>query len=91
MLIKNLSFRLFNELPLIIQRKFSLIILSTLFLGFLEMVTMSMIIPVITIFIKGNYQGFVSEIIVGLGLGDSLREYPLIIIGILFFVIFILT
>lgn len=90
MLIKNLSFRLFNELPLIIQRKFSLIILSTLFLGFLEMLTMSMIIPVITIFIKGNYQGFVSEIIVGLGLGDSLREYPLIIIGILFFVIFIL-
>jgi ABC-type multidrug transport system fused ATPase/permease subunit len=88
MSVNNSSLDLFNQLPLIIRRKFTLIILSTLFLGFLEMLTMSMIIPIITIFIKGNYQGFFSEIMVSLGMGVLLKEHPIIFIAILFFVIF---
>jgi hypothetical protein len=73
MSVNNSSLDLFNQLPLIIRRKFTLIILSTLFLGFLEMLTMSMVIPIITIFIKGNYQGFFSEIMVSLGMGVLLK------------------
>ena len=88
MSVKSLSLDLFNQLPLIIQRKFRLIILSTFFLGLLEMLTMSMIIPIITIFLKGNYQGFFLEVIAGLGLGVLLKEHPMLFVGILFFIIF---
>jgi ABC-type multidrug transport system fused ATPase/permease subunit len=88
MSVKNLSLNLFNQLPLVIKKKFKLIILSTLLLGFLEMLTMSMIIPIITTFIKGNYQGFFSEIINSLGLKILLKEHPMLFVGVLFFIIF---
>lgn len=89
MSVKNLSLNLFNQLPLVIKKKFKLIILSTLLLGFLEMLTMSMIIPIITIFIKGNYQGIFTEIIVTLGLENLLKK-NILFFGILFFLVFII-
>lgn len=89
MSVKSLSLNLFNQLPLVIKKKFKLIILSTLLLGFLEMLTMSMIIPIITIFIKGNYQGIFTEIIVTLGLENLLKE-NILFFGILFFLVFII-
>jgi ABC-type multidrug transport system fused ATPase/permease subunit len=89
MSVKSLSLNLFNQLPLVIKKKFRLIILSTLLLGFLEMLTMSMIIPIITIFIKGNYQGIFTEIIVTLGLENPLKE-NILFFGILFFLVFII-
>jgi len=86
---KSLTFRLFRKFPLNIKKQLPTLVFSTLFLGFLEMLTISMIVPIITIFIKGDYNGVFSKLLEIDFLTDLPKEQLIFLMAILFFGIFI--
>ena len=90
MFLKILGYDLFSKLSLDIKKKFPLIVLSTLLLSFLEMLSLSMIVPIITIVLKGSYEGIFSQFLVYLNLNKLLNENLLLFILIISFLIFII-
>jgi ABC-type multidrug transport system fused ATPase/permease subunit len=90
MFLKILSYDLFSKLSFDIKKKFPLIVLSTLLLSFLEMLSLSMIVPIITIVLKGSYEGIFSQFLIYLNLNKLLNENLLFFILIISFLIFII-
>jgi hypothetical protein len=74
MFLKILSYDLFSKLSFDIKKKFPLIVLSTLLLSFLEMLSLSMIVPIITIVLKGSYEGIFSQFLIYLNLNKLLVQ-----------------
>jgi ABC-type multidrug transport system fused ATPase/permease subunit len=90
MLLKILGYDLFKKLSVDIKKKFPLIVLSTIILSFLEMLSISMIIPIITIVLKGSYEGIFSQILLKLKFNEFLNENLLSFVLLISFLIFII-
>ena len=89
MAVKSLALNLFNEFSLSIKKKFPLIIISTLFLSFLEMISIGIIVPLVTQIVKGSYDGIFSQILLNFNLDYSSNDSFLLITSVFFFFIFI--
>ena len=85
MAVKSLALNLFNEFSLSIKKKFPLIIISTLFLSFLEMISIGIIVPLVTQIVKGSYDGIFSQILLNFNLDYSSNDSFLLITSVFFF------
>lgn len=90
MYLKILGYDLFSKLSISLKKKFPLIVLSTLFLSFLEMLSLSMIVPIITIVLKGSYEGLFSQFLLNLNIEKLLNGNLLLLVLIVSFLIFII-
>lgn len=80
----------FSHLPLKLQKNFFLIFLSTLLLGILEMLSVSIVIPIISILLNVNTDGFIIKQFNNYGLEINFKIETVIIFSIIFFFIFFL-
>lgn len=80
----------FSYLPLKLQKNFFLIFLSTLLLGILEMLSVSIIIPIISILLNVNTDSFIIKQFNNYGLEINFKIETVIIFSIVFFFIFFL-
>lgn len=89
MSVKSLSLNLFTRLSSGIKKKLPLIVISTLFLSFLEMLSIGMIVPLVTQIVKGSYDGIFSQVLFKLNLDYLSNDSFLLIVVLIFFFIFI--
>ena len=77
-------YKFFNCFSPKLKKKFPIIVLSTILLGFLEMLSAGMIIPIIAIVLDLRSEKFLSKIINSLGI-ENIDNINLIVIVAIFF------
>ena len=83
-------FKFFNYLSPKLKKNFPIIILSTILLGLLEMVSASMVIPIILIILDLKSEKFLSKIINSLSLENIDNVNLIVIVLIIFSILFII-
>jgi hypothetical protein len=81
---------LYSYFPINLKKKFLLIVLSTLLLGFFEMVSIGMIIPILLIILDIRPEGFLSQAKINLNLiyFTEINIVPFIVA--IFFLLFVI-
>jgi len=80
--------KFFNYLPKKLKKKFLWIVLSTILLGIFEMVSISIIIPIISILLNVNSDGFLINQINSLGFEINYNIETMLVVSVILFLIF---